>query len=145
MLEKESYLGGTMTGTEKFNENILSLNFRPNSTSYTTGLFYGTSGNEALVLATKNAVTSFMIVHGSDLVSWSSEAWRSASPTLQTKNNSLYVHELIPSGTTPTYNFKVNGTSYLGGNVRISDTNADTASCEMQYNRDLQCLEFIFN
>ena len=137
--------GGTMTGTEKFNSNFMSLNFRADNTSYTTGFFYGTNGNEALALATKSAFTSFMVVHGSDPTTWNTSTWTSASPTLQTKNNSLYVHELIPSGTTPTYNFKVNGTSYLGGNVRISDTNADTASCEMQYNRDLQCLEFIFN
>lgn len=143
-----SYLklsGGTMTGAINLSHDKMSINFRPDNTSYYSGLVYGTAGNEALALATRQSITSFMVVHGSDPSTWTNTTWQTASPTIQTKNKSLYINERIDSGVTPTYNFKVNGTSYLGGNVRISDTNADTASCEMQYNRNLQCLEFIFN
>ena len=136
--------GGTMTGTEKFNSNMVSIDFRDNA-SYRTGFYYGTSGNEALALAMQNAVTSFMVVHGSTPSAWSGGTWNTVTPTLQTKNNSLYVHELIPNTITPAYNFKVNGTSYLGGEVKISDTNADTESVSMVYDRDMQCLNFIFN
>lgn len=137
--------GGTMTGAINLPRDKMSINFRPDNTSYCSGLVYGTAGNEALALSTKNAITSFMVVHGSDPSAWTNTTWQTASPTIQTKNKSLYVNERINNGVTPTYNFKVNGTSYLGGNVRISDTNTDTASCELQFNPTLDCLEFIFN
>lgn len=137
--------GGTMTGAINLPYNKQSVSFRSDNASYDSGFVYGTGGNEALALVQQNAVTSFMVVHGSDPATWTTSTWNSSSPTLQTKNNSLYVHELIPSSTTPSYNFKVNGSSYLGGEVKISDTNADTASVSMVYDRDMGCLNFIFN
>lgn len=143
-----SYLklsGGTMTGAINLPYNKQSVSFRSDNASYDSGFVYGTNGNEALALVQQQDVTSFMVVHGSDPSTWTNTTWQSASPTIQTKNKSLYVNERINHGSTPSYNFKVNGTSYLGGNVRISNSNADTASCELQFNSTLDCLEFIFN
>lgn len=136
--------GGTMTGTITLPYNKQSLCFPSTSGSYGSGFIYGTDGNEAMAFTTKQAVTSFMIVHGSDSSTWSSATWKTVTPTLQTKNTSVYIHELIPNGTTPTYNFKVNGTSYLGGNVKISHNNADTESVSLQYNESTKSLDFVF-
>ena len=86
-----------------------------------------------------------MVVHGSDPATWANGTWQSATPTLQTKNKSVYVNELIAQNTTPTYNFKVNGTSYLGGEVRVSHNNADTESVSLKYNEATKSLDFIFN
>lgn len=136
--------GGTMTGAITLPINKASLIYQSTSSSYGAGFVYGTSNQEAFAITTKQTGTSFMIVHGSDFSNWNGATWESVSPTLQTKQNSLYVHELIPTGTAPTYNFKVNGTSYLGGNVKISHNNADTESVSLNYDNTLKCLNFVF-
>jgi len=134
--------GGTMTGTITTPHGKEALHFPSTNGSYGAGVVYGTNGNEALSVITKNVVTSFMVVHGSDPATWADNTWYSAAPTLQTKNNSVYVNELIANNTTPAYNFKVNGTSYLGGAVKISSNNADTESVSLIYDATLDCLNF---
>ena len=136
--------GGTMTGTITMPRDKEGLHFPSNNSNYGTGLIYGVHGNEALAIVTKMAVTNFMVVHGSDPASWGQTTWISAAPTIQTKNKSLYVNELIGNGVTPSYNFKVSGTSYLGGDVKISHNNADTESVKLSYNSTLKCLNFTF-
>lgn len=137
--------GGTMTGTITTTHGKEALHFPSTAGAFGAGAVYGTSGNEALSVVTKNAITSFMVVHGSDPATWANGTWQSAAPTLQTKNKSVYVNELIAQNTTPTYNFKVNGTSYLGGEVRVSHNNADTESVSLKYNEATKSLDFIFN
>lgn len=137
--------GGTMTGTITTPHGKEALHFQSTNGSYGAGVVYGINGNEALSVITKNAVTSFMVVHGSDPATWANGTWYSAAPTLQTKNKSVYVNELIAQNTTPTYNFKVNGTSYLGGEVRVSHNNADTESVSLKYNEATKSLDFVFN
>lgn len=137
--------GGTMTGAINFPYNKQSISFRHDNASYDSGFVYGISGNEALALVQQNAVTSFMVVHGSDPATWGNSTWTTATPTIQTKKQSLYVNELIASGVTPSYNFKVNGTSYLGGEVRVSHNNTDTESVSFKYNETTKSLDFIFN
>jgi len=112
--------GGTMTGLLNFTYDKQAISFRPNSTSYDSGLVYETNGNECLAFVQQNQVTSFMVVHGSDPASWNGGTWTTATPTIQTKYKSLYVNELIANGVTPEFNFKVNGTSYLNGSTTVN-------------------------
>lgn len=106
------------SNTINFAENTTAINFRPGGGSYYTTMSYQTTGNEALVFATKQAVTSFMFVNGEDSVTnHASDRWTVLSPTLQIKNKSVYVNSLIANGTNPSYNFYVNGTSYFNGNT----------------------------
>lgn len=131
--------GGTMTGVINHKENIVVHNYRPNNTNYTCGLMYQTDGNEALVYAAKNKVTSFMFLNGVDPTAMNSGTWNSANPALQIKQNSVYVNELIPNGTTPSYTFSVKGSSNLNGEVVIGN------GCTLKYDQDADCLDFIFN
>lgn len=131
--------GGTMTGTITHEENIVVHNYRPYNSSYTCGLMYQTAGNEALVYAAKNKVTSFMFLNGADPSTMTSTTWESSNPALQIKKNSVYVNELIPNGTTPSYTFSVKGNSNLNGEVIIGN------GCTLKYDQDADCLDFIFN
>ena len=134
-----SYLplaGGTMTGTLKSTENAVGINFRPSNNDYSTTTSYQTTGNEALVFATKNAVTSFMFVNGEDSVTnHASDRWQSLTPGLQIKNNKVAIGKLIANGTNLTYPLEVNGdiqaTNFRGaliGNV-TGNVSGSSGSC----------------
>ena len=137
--------GGTMTGTITSPHGKEALHFPSTNDSYGAGFIYGINNNEALAIAIKHSTTSFMVVHGSDPATWGDGTWGSAAPTIQTKNKSLYVNELISNSATPAYNFKVNGASYLGGEVRFSHNNTDTESVSLKYNNTTKSLDFVFN
>jgi hypothetical protein len=114
--------GDKMTGTLSWDGNIASLNLRANHANYDGVISYQTSGNEAMLFTTKNAVTSFMFVNGEDIIAnMSAERWTKITPGLQIKNNSVYIGIPIASGVTPTYKFYVNGTSYFNGITTFSD------------------------
>ena len=106
-------------------ENIIDIMFRPGSGSYYTHIAYETSGNEALVAATQNAVTSFIFVNGESYANVASDRWTKLTgasgagnaPGLQIKQNCVSIGELIPSGTNATYKLNVNGTSNFKGNM----------------------------
>ena len=125
----DAYINGSSrtTGRAMFDNGVqvapnqVGVAFRDDHSSYRTSFYYATAGNEALALAMQNAVTSFMVVHGSDPNTWNTNAWQSATPTIQTKNKSLYVNELIANGVTPEYNFKVTGSTYLNGTLKVKD------------------------
>ena len=107
--------GGTMTGTVITPINEVVINFRNHASYYCTAS-YQTAGNEALVFATKNPVTSFMFVSGEDSVTnHAQDRWRSLTPGLQIKQNCVSINKLIADGTTPTYNLEVGGTEYVSG------------------------------
>lgn len=114
--------GGTMTGTINGKVNSVEWNFRPGHDSYNATVAYETSGNEALVFGTKNAVTSFMFVNGEDNVTNVSDArWRSLTPGLQIKNNCVAINYLWNHDVTPDYRLRVNGGGFFNGNVIVSD------------------------
>lgn len=130
--------GGTMTGTISHTENTIIQKYRRHS-DWLCGLMYQTDGNEALVYAAKNKVTSFMFLNGVDPTTMASGTWQSANPALQIKQNSVYINELIPNGVTPSYTFSVKGNSNLNGEVVIGN------GCTLKYDHDADCLDFIFN
>ena len=99
---------------------------------------YQTGGNEALVYVAKNKVTSFMFLNGIEPTTMTSTTWQSVNPALQIKQNSVYVNELIPNDTTPSYTFSVKGNSNLNGEVTIGN------GCTLKYDQDADCLDFIF-
>jgi len=111
----------TFAGIKTFKDRIvvpynkMGISFREDNTNYTTGLVYGTAGNENLALVFKNNVDSFMIATNSDPASWGSSTWQSVTPSIHVKQKSLYVNTLIANGSNPSYNFQVTGTSYLNG------------------------------
>ena len=77
-----------------------------------------TNGNEALVFANQYAVTSFIFKCGTsigDTADWSSA--NIGTPSIQIKQQSLYVNAAIPSGTSPSYNFYVDGSAVATGAV----------------------------
>ena len=112
---KVAKTGDTMSGRLNFsNFNTAQVNFRINHDSYDGTISYQTAGNEAMVFATKNAVTSFMFVNGEDSVANASDTrWQSLTPGLQIKNNKVAIGKLIPTGTTPSHALDVNGTALI--------------------------------
>ena len=105
-----------------FVENENAICFRKN-TSYKTCIQYKTVGNEALVFATQQTVTSFIFKCGYAMSNGSD--WQSGvigTPSVQIKGQSLYVNTAIANGSNPGYNFYVSGTSYLNGNAIVNNT-----------------------
>ena len=109
--------GGIMTGTLKFTVNTTQINFRPTDGWHTT-ISHQSYGNEALVFATQNAVTSFMFVNGENTPSTiAADRWINLTPGLQIKNNCVSIGYLYGSGITPTYKLYVNGNSCFKGKI----------------------------
>lgn len=101
--------GGNITGHLALNENAFNVNFRPNLASYTTGFYYGTSGNEALTLTTKNAVTAIQFMNGQDPATLVGGSWRDLVPALQIKYNKVAINKALGENAEPSYNLDVNG------------------------------------
>ena len=102
--------GDTMTGMLSMKTtNNVAFDFRPDHSGYTTTFSYQTSGNEALVIATKNDVTSFIFINGEDSVAThASNRWQSlTAPGMQIKNNCVNIGGLWANGVTPTCLLKV--------------------------------------
>ena len=124
---KVAKAGDTMSGMLTMNtvDNV-AIDFRNNSGYHTTAS-YQTAGNEALVLATKNAVTSFIFVNGEDsITNHANSRWQSLTPGLQIKNNKVAIGKLITNGTTPTYALDVNGdarATTFDGNLKYTHSN----------------------
>ena len=94
-------------GVATIGDGANRLMFRTNS-SYVNGIYYSTPGNEALVFATKNPVTSWMFAAMSDPTAGTS--WQNLTPALQIKKQSVAINKLIGNNVDPAYNLDVNGT-----------------------------------
>ena len=147
LAKKLSLSGGTMTGTINEPVNKVQINFRPNHANYDAVVSYQTSGNEALVLSTKNAVTSFMFVNGEDTVAnISSNRWQSLTPGLQIKNNCVSINKLIANSVSPSYTLDVGGTINASGNISTNGSvTIGNNKATMQYNSTTQAIDFVFN
>lgn len=113
--------GGTMTGTINFNGDTLACNFRSNASDYCTGIMHQTNGNEALMFAAANAVTSFIFKCGQNPVGMTSSTWTGITPSMQIKKQSVYINSLIANNVTPGYNLYVNGTTRCNGTLGIGN------------------------
>lgn len=122
------YVNGTSlhTNTITIDPNTVAMDFR-NYDTYHTTISYQTAGNEALVFASKNSVTSFMFVNGEDsITNHRSDRWNTLTPGLQIKQNCVSIGERWASDTNATHKLRVNGSSYFhNGDLRI-DTSAGT-------------------
>lgn len=105
---KPSYNFGEIgAGVATIGDGANRLMFRTN-VSYVNGIYYSTPGNEALVFATKNPVTSWMFAAMSDPTAGTS--WQNLTPALQIKKQSVAINKLIGNNVDPAYNLDVNGT-----------------------------------
>lgn len=99
------------------------LKFRSASPTWCSWLTAYNGGNEALVFATKNAVTSWMFVNGEDSeASTDVNRWMYLTPGLQIKNNKVAIGKLIGSGVTPTYTLDVGGTINASSTITQNGT-----------------------
>lgn len=114
-------VGGTMTGTINFNGDTLACNFRSNASGYCTGIMHQANGNEALMFAAANAVTSFIFKCGQNPVGMTSTTWTSITPSMQIKKQSVYINSLIANNVTPGYNLYVNGTTRCNGTLGVGN------------------------
>ena len=107
-----SSAGDTITGTLNLStENNVCLNLRPGNRDYYDTISVQTAGNEAVVFATKNSVTSWMFINGEDSVTnHDTSRWKSLTPGLQIKSNKVAIGKLIGDGANLTYPLEVNGT-----------------------------------
>lgn len=113
--------GGTMKGTINFNGDTLACNFRSNASGYCTGIMHQANGNEALMFAAANAVTSFIFKCGQNPVGMTSTTWTGITPSMQIKKQSVYINSLIANNVTPGYNLYVNGTTRCNGTLGVGN------------------------
>lgn len=137
-------------GTLSIRENVPGIFFRPGHASYDANISYQTSGNEAMVFTTKNAVTSFMFVNGEDTITnISASRWNSLTPGLQIKNNCVAIGKRIADGATPSYQLDVAGTAYISSNLTVGGTitgtlNGSSSSLSINNTAKLSdCLQYI--
>lgn len=129
----QSYNGGTEKSITSLNFpcNQIALNFRHPGDGYATKIQYMTAGNEALVFAAQNSVTSFIFKSGANITN--SNLWydQVPTPTLQLKGQSAYINKLIADGSVPAFNFLVNGSSRFDGKLwQLYSTRTDpNATC----------------
>lgn len=110
--------GGTMTGTINFNADKLACNFRSGNNSFHSGIMHQSAGEEALVFAVARTSTSFIFKCGQDPVGMTSSTWKNITPSMQIRNQSVYINSLI---VTPSYNLYVNGTTRCNGTLGVGN------------------------
>ena len=99
------------------------LKFRSASPTWCSFLTAYNGGNEAVVFATKNAVTSWMFVNGEDSEATTDvNRWMYLVPGLQVKNNCVAIGKLIGSGVTPSYTLDVGGTINASNTITQNGT-----------------------
>ena len=115
----QSYNGSTEKSITSLNfpYNQIALNFRHPGNEYATKIQYMTAGNEALVFAAQNSVTSFIFKSGANITNSSLWYDQVPTPTLQLKGQSAYINKLIANGSVPAFNFLVNGSSRFDGKL----------------------------
>lgn len=107
-------------GVATIGDGANRLMFRTNS-SYKNGIYYSTSGNEALVFGTITPITSWIFATTDPTTQ---TAWTSLTPSLQIKNGRVTINKLIANNTDASYNLDVNGsvnaTTLYENGVRVS-------------------------
>lgn len=138
--------GDSMSGTLSWGGNVSSLNFRTGHASYDGVISYQTSGNEAMLFTTKNAVTSFMFVNGEDTITnMASDRWTKITPGLQIKNNCVAIGKLIGNEVTPAYKLDVNGTARFSDVIYMDNGMQWKAPGNITCNKNDSHVEFSFD
>ena len=110
--------GGQITGTINYNQDGVLLHCDSSHESYDSTISYASSGDEAMLFATKNLVTSFMFINGEDIINtYDRNIWQNISPALQIKDNKVIINKLIGQGSHATYPLEVNGTMWASGGL----------------------------
>lgn len=113
--------GGTMTGTINFTTNKLACMFGGSTSAYYSGVMHQNFGNEAVVFAATNSVTSFIFKCGQNPTSMANNTWANITPSMQIKSQSVYINSLIGNGVTPAYNLYVNGSTRCNGILGVGN------------------------
>lgn len=113
--------GGTMTGTINFPTSKLAFIFEGSTSAYHSGIMHQNLGNEALVFAAAKSFTSFIFKCGQNPTSMANSTWANITPSMQIKQQSVYINSLIANGVTPSYNLYVNGTTRCNGTLGVGN------------------------
>lgn len=103
---------------------------------YKSGMYYSTPGNEAMIFAHKNSVTSWMFATADPTAGTS---WQSLTPSMQIKNQRVTINKLIANGADASYNLDVNGTI----NAQTSLTLGGSAT--LVYTAATKSVDFVFS
>lgn len=118
---KPSYSFSEITpGVATIGDGANRMMFRTNA-SYKSGMYYSTLGNEGMVFANINPVTSWIFANTDPTANTD---WSTLTPSLQIKNGRVTINKLIKSGTNASYNLDVDGsanaTELCENGVRVS-------------------------
>ena len=118
---KPSYSFSEITpGVATIGDGANRMMFRTNA-SYKSGIYYSTPGNESMVFANINPVTSWIFAKTDPTANTD---WRNLTPSLQIKNGSVSINKLIEDGANASYNLDVSGstnaTTLYEDGVRVS-------------------------
>ena len=103
---------------------------------YKSGMYYSTPGNEAMIFAHKNSVTSWIFATTDPTTGTS---WQSLTPSMQIKNQRVTINKLIANGADASYNLDVNGTI----NAQTSLTLGGSAT--LVYTAATKSVDFVFS
>lgn len=78
--------------------------------SWRGGVYWHTTGNEAMVFGNKNSVSSFIFANTDPV---DRTQWNTLSPWMQIKKGCVYINSLIGNDVNPSYNLYVNGTANI--------------------------------
>ncbi len=113
--------GGRMTGTINFPTSKLAFIFEGSTSAYHSGIMHQNLGNEALVFAAAKSFTSFIFKCGQNPTSMANSTWANITPSMQIKQQSVYINSLIANDVTPSYNLYVNGTTRCNGTLGVGN------------------------
>ena len=126
---KPSYNFGEIgAGVATIGDGANRIMWRTNA-SYASGVYYSTPGNESVVFANKNSVTSQ--IFATDPTAQAS--WGGLTPSLHIKNQRVTINKLIADGGNAEYNLDVNGSfnatsGYINKNAIIHAGNIGSQS-----------------
>ena len=118
---KPSYSFSEITpGVVTIGDGENRLLFRTNA-NWASGIYYSGPGNESLVFANINPITSWIFANANPTANTD---WRYLTPSLQIKNGRVTINKLIASDIDASYNLDINGsanaTTLYENGVRVS-------------------------
>lgn len=103
-------------GTATIGDGTNYILLRSNA-SWRGGVYWHTTGNEAMVFGNKNSASSFIFANTDPV---DRTQWNTLSPWMQIKKGCVYINSLIENGVNPSYNLYVNGTANITGQLDVT-------------------------